>query len=63
MVIGIIVALAFITIPLVTKYTSSGNEVALAAERESVRTAMYGMMAEQNITTVDAHHTGAGHNT
>ena len=36
LIIGIIVALAFITVPLVTKLTGSGNGVALAAERESV---------------------------
>ncbi|MCH8282677.1 MAG: hypothetical protein J4O03_13425 [Chloroflexi bacterium] len=63
LVIGIIVALAVFAVLLVTKFTDTGKEFALAAERESVQTAMYSMMAEQNITTVDAHTTGAGHNT
>ena len=53
-VIGIIVALAGITVPLVTKFTGSGQTGAMAAERESVQTAMSAMMAEQDITTVTA---------
>ncbi len=53
-VIGIIVALAGITVPLVTKFTGSGQAGAMAAERESVQTAMSAMMAEQDITTVTA---------
>ena len=62
-VLGIIVALAAITIPLVIRFTSSGKAGALAAERESVQTAMNAMMAEQYITNVDDHTSGAGHNT
>ena len=62
-VIGIIVALAAITIPLVTRFTGSGKEGALAAELETVQTAMNAMMAEENITTVDAKTTLAGINT
>ena len=62
-VIGIIVALAAITIPLVTRFTGSGREGALAAETETVQTAMNAMMAEQNITTVDPKMTLAGVNT
>jgi len=62
-VIGIIVALAAITIPLVIRFTGSGKEGALAAERETVQTAMNAMMAEQNITTVNDHSSGGGHNT
>jgi len=62
-VIGIIVALAAITIPLVTKFTGSGKEGALAAETETVQTAMNAMMAEQNVTTVDVKTSGAGINT
>lgn len=62
-VIGIIVALAAITIPLVTRFTGSGKEGALAAEVETVQTAMNAMMAEQNITTVDAKTSLAGINT
>ena len=56
-VIGIIVALAAITIPLVTRFTETGKEGALEAERQTVQTAMNAMMAEQNITTVDANET------
>ena len=62
-VIGIIVALAAITIPLVTKFTGSGKEGALAAEKESVQTAMNAMMADLNITIVDAKTSLAGVNT
>ena len=62
-VIGIIVALAAITIPLVTRFTGSGKEGALAAEKETVQTAMNAMMADRNITTVDAKTTLAGVNT
>ena len=57
-VIGIIVALAAITIPLVTRFTSSGKEGAVAAETQTVQTAMSAMMADLNLTTVDAN-TGA----
>ena len=53
-VIGIIVALAGVTVPLVTKFTGSGKDGAMAAERETVQTAMNAMMAEQDITTVTA---------
>ena len=54
-VIGIIVALAAITIPLVTRFTSSGKEGAVAAESQTVQTAMSAMMADLNLTTVDAN--------
>jgi len=53
-VIGIIVALAGVTVPLVTKFTGSGKIGAMAAERETVQTAMNAMMAEQDVTTVTA---------
>ena len=53
-VIGIIVALAGVTVPLVTKFTGSGKSGAMAAERETVQTAMNAMMAEKDITTVTA---------
>ena len=62
-VIGIIVVLAAITIPLVIRFTGSGKEGALAAERESVQTAMNAMMAEQGITSVNDHTSGGGQNT
>ncbi len=51
--IGIIVALAAITVPLVTKFTGSGQTGSMLAETENVQTAMSIMMADQNITTVD----------
>ena len=53
-VIGIIVALAGVTVPLVTKFTGSGKTGAMAAERETIQTAMNAMMAEQDVTTVTA---------
>ncbi len=59
-VIGIIVALAAITIPLVTKFTGSGKEGALAAETETIQTAMNAMMADTNITLVTAKTSGSG---
>ena len=46
----------------VTRFTGSGKD-ALAAEIETVQTAMDAMMAEQNITTVDAKTSLAGINT
>lgn len=51
--IGIIVALAAITVPLVTKFTRSGQTGSMLAETENVQTAMSIMMADQDITTVD----------
>ena len=57
-VIGIIVALAAITIPLVTRFTGSGKDGAIAAETATVQTTMSAMMADLNLTTVDAN-TGA----
>ncbi len=62
-VIGIIVALTAISISLVTRFTGSGHEAALVAERETVQTAMNAMMAEQYITNVDAKTSLAGINT
>lgn len=53
-VIGIIVALAGITVPLVLKFTGWGKTGAMTAEREAVQTAMNAMMADQGITTVAA---------
>ena len=43
-VIGIIVALAAITVPLVTKFAGKGDEGALKAETETVQTAVNSMM-------------------
>lgn len=57
-VVGIIVALAAITVPLVTKFAGKGDEGALEAETETVQTAMDTMMADQGITTVTANDKG-----
>ena len=51
-VIGIIVALAANTVPLVTKFAGKGDEGALEAETQTVQTAMDTMMAENGITDV-----------
>ncbi len=52
--IGIIVALAGVTMPLVLKFTGWGKTGAMVAERETVQTAMNAMMADQGITIVTA---------
>jgi prepilin-type N-terminal cleavage/methylation domain-containing protein len=57
-VIGIIVALAAITVPLVTKFAGKGDEGALAAETETVQTAMDTMMADNAIVLVTANDKG-----
>lgn len=62
-VIGIIVALAGVTVPLITKFTGSGKTGAMAAETQTVQTAMNAMMAEQDITTVTAVEGGGGNAT
>ncbi len=54
-VIGIIVALAAITVPLVTKFAGKGDEGALKAETETVRSAMNAMMADKGIVAVTAN--------
>ena len=54
-VIGIIVALAAITVPLVTRFAGKGDEGALEAETQTVQTAMDTMMADKGITTVTAN--------
>ena len=53
--IGIIVALAAITVPLATKFAGKGDEGALEAETQTVQTAMDTMMANKGITTVTAN--------
>lgn len=57
-VVGIIVALAAITVPLVTKFAGKGDEGALEAETETVQTAMDTMMADKGITAVTANDKG-----
>lgn len=54
-VIGIIVALAAITVPLVTKFAGKGDEGALKAETETVQSAMNAMMADKGIVAVTAN--------
>ena len=61
-VIGIIVALAAITVPLVTKFAGKGDEGALKAETETVRSAMNAMMADKGIVTVTANDKGTTSN-
>ena len=61
-VIGIIVALAAITVPLVTKFAGKGEEGALRAETETVQTAMNSMMADNGITTLTANDKGTTSN-
>ena len=60
--IGIIVALAAITVPLVTKFAGKGDEGALEAETQTVQTAMDTMMADKGITTVTANDKGTTSN-
>ena len=61
-VIGIIVALAAITVPLVTKFAGKGDEGALEAETETVQTAMDTMMADNGIVAVTANDKGTTSN-
>ncbi len=65
-VVGIIVALAAITVPLVTKFAGKGDEGALEAETATVQTAMNAMMADKGIVGVTANNKGtvsSGQNT
>ncbi len=61
-VIGIIVALAAITVPLVTKFAGKGDEGALKAETETIQSAMNAMMADKGIVTVTANDKGTTSN-
>ncbi len=54
-VVGIIVALAAITVPLVTKFAGKGDDGALEAETQTVQTAMDTMMADNGIVAVTAN--------
>ena len=53
-VVGIIVALAAVIIPNVSRFTGKGTEGALSAEKENVQAAMDTMMADKGITAVTA---------
>lgn len=53
-VVGIIVGLAAVIVPTVTRFSSKGDDGARAAEKENVQAAMDAMMADKNITTVTA---------
>lgn len=60
--IGIIVALAAVTVPLVTKFSGNGDEAALKAETETVQAATNSMMADNGITAVIANDKGTTSN-
>lgn len=53
-VIGIIVALAGISMPLFTQFTGKGKTGAMTSERERIQTAIDAMMTTQGITAVTA---------
>ena len=61
-VIGIVVALAAITVPLVTKLAGKGDEGALKAETETIQSAMNAMMADKGIVAVTAKDKGSTSN-
>ncbi|MCH8063207.1 MAG: type II secretion system protein [Chloroflexi bacterium] len=61
-VVGIIVALAAVIIPNVSRFTGKGNEGALSAEAENVQAAMDTMMADHGITGVTANDLGTASN-
>ena len=52
--IGIIVAIAAVTIPLVTRFAGTGTSGAQTAELENVQTAIDTLVAEAAISSVDA---------
>ena len=52
--IGIMAAIAAVTVPLVTKFASSGEKGAQSAEKTNVQTAMDTLMAEAAVTVIDA---------
>ena len=54
MAIGIIVAIAAVTIPLVTRFAGTGQTGAQTAELENVQTAVDTLVAEAAIASVDA---------
>ena len=53
-VVGIIVALAAVIIPTVTKFTGKGDQGAQSSEKENVQSAFDAMMTDKGITTVTA---------
>ena len=52
--IGIMAAIAAITVPLVTRFTSTGESGAKTSEKESMETALESYMAEAGLTSVTA---------
>ena len=54
-VVGIIVALAAVIIPNVSRFTGKGNEGALSAEAENLQAAMDTMMADTGSIDVGAY--------
>lgn len=53
-VVGIIVALAAVIVPNVTRFTGKGEEGAMAGEKDSIQVAMDTMMADKGVTAVTA---------
>jgi len=51
-VVGIIVAVAAVTVPSVLQFTGKGDQGAKATEEETVQTAMDSMMADKSINAV-----------
>ena len=54
MAIGIIVAIAAVTIPLVTRFAGTGTTGAQTAELENVQAAVDTLLAEAGVSSVDA---------
>lgn len=53
-VVGIIVALAAVIVPNVTRFAGKGEEGASSAEKDTIQVAMDTMMADKGITAVTA---------
>ncbi len=59
-VTGIIVALAAIIVPLVIRFSGSGETAAQVGERETIQTAIQTMMVDNDLTAVTASTSTAG---
>ena len=57
--IGIMAAIAAVTIPLVTKFVDRGQSGAQSKELEHIQTSMRSLMADAALITVDANSTTA----
>jgi prepilin-type N-terminal cleavage/methylation domain-containing protein len=57
--IGIMVVIAAVTIPLVTKFVDRGKSGAQSKELEHIQTSMRSLMADAALITVDANSTTA----